>query len=336
MAVEADVLEQLVRRAQSPDVKIRSAALQQIDALPDEDLLQLLANHTWPVSPNPLLLGRRMLPPVLYTAFTIGVVGALTREPWICCFLFLSAWILTMALISLRSRLLERRRHRGLERVPTRLFGSIASFLIGRTNPCFLPYLLSGVSEDAGMFERAREGTEAIPSHFMFLHVGRGPSSTTATFPRDIIQQRRRYRRLLKAMLSQIGSEEEIELSPEQRHAFLILLKIPEEDVELTLSILTRLERWGDTQTVSALKRLIREKQCYVGSDQVEAAACHCLERVEARLQQQKQSNILLRPTLKTEAVPPRSLLRPAADPPENAPEQLLRPESALPPEKLR
>lgn len=333
MSVEADVLEQMVRRQYSPDAEVRNAALQQIHALPDEDLLQLLANHTWPAGPNIRLLGRRMLHPMLYASFAFAVVGALTRDPLKWILIFLGGWIMTMALITLSAIRSARRRHRGGERAPTRLFGSIASFLIGRTDTRFLPYLLSGLSDDITLFERAREGTELLPSDPMSLAVGRGPCSPSTTISREIVQQRRRYRKLLKAMLSQIGPEETPELSAEQRHALLIPLQMPEEDVELTLALLTRLEQWGDAQAAPALKRLIREKHWYVGSDQVEAAARRCLEKVQERLLQRKQGHTLLRPAPGIAPVSPQALLRPATDRTENAPEQLLRPGSPLPPE---
>ena len=124
-----------------------------------------------------------------------------------------------------------------------------------------------------------------------------------------------------------------MKLSSEERYGLVLLLQIPEEDVELTVCVLKRLEQWGDAQAVPVLKRLIREKHWYVGSEQVEEAARRCLERIKSRLRQQKQDSALLRPAQTTDAAAPHALLRPAKEEVVAAPEQLLRPGNSVPPE---
>lgn len=198
-----------------------------------------------------------------------------------------------------------------------RLLVLVASILVGRTDVRFLPYLLSGINEDCALFERVKEETDMIPPSLPLATAGGVlpyRNSVPRIFaPHELTQFRHRYRKLLKAILAQIG---------------------PEEDVELTLCILTRLERWGDMQAVPVLKRLIREKHWYVGSEQVEAAARQCWERIETRLRQQRQNSSLLRPAKREDTDSPRSLLRPATDRTENSPEQLLRPGNSLPPDR--
>ena len=219
-----------------------------------------------------------------------------------------------------------------------RLLVLVASILVGRTDVRFLPYLLSGINEDCALFERVKEETDMIPPSLPLATAGGVlpyRNSVPRIFaPHELTQFRHRYRKLLKAILAQIGPEEDVELSAEEHGGLLLLLQIPEEDVELTLCILTRLERWGDMQAVPVLKRLIREKHWYVGSEQVEAAARQCWERIETRLRQQRQNSSLLRPAKREDTDSPRSLLRPATDRTENSPEQLLRPGNSLPPDR--
>ena len=219
-----------------------------------------------------------------------------------------------------------------------RLLVLVASILVGRTDVRFLPYLLSGINEDCALFERVKEETDMIPPSLPLATAGGVlpyRNSVPRIFaPHELTQFRHRYRKLLKAILAQIGPEEDVELSAEEHGGLLLLLQIPEEDVELTLCILTRLERWGDMQAVPVLKRLIREKHWYVGSEQVEAAARQCRERIETRLRQQRQNSSLLRPAKREDTDSPRSLLRPATDRTENSPEQLLRPGNSLPPDR--
>jgi len=338
MSEETDVFEPLVRRTLSSDAEMRMAAYKQIGALSDDDLLELLAHHARPAAPKARLLARRLEQGALYGAFASAVVGAFSHAPLIGVLVFVGLCIAAMALMVARfgwRTILSMicgpsKRTSG----PSRLFGSIATILIGRTDPRFLPYLLSELSDEFALFERGREGTSAIPSDMSFPVVGKGPSSSARFQSHEVVQQRRRYRKLLQAMLSQIGLEETVELSAEQLFGLLIFLQMPEEDVELTLLVIARLEQWGDSQAVPVLKRLIREKHWYVGSDRVEAAARQCLAQVEIRLRQQKQGDTLLRPTEGTEAIPPRALLRPAADSSDNAPEQLLRHVSSPPNER--
>ena len=163
-------------------------------------------------------------------------------------------------------------------------------------------------------------------------YAGNSLGDFSMSSPRDFHQRRRRYRKVLKGMLAQIAPDEKCEFSAEERHGLLLLLQRPEEDVNFTVQLLGRLEQWGDAQTIPVLKRSIREKHWYVGSEQVETAARQCLEQIETRLRRQKQGDTLLRPAQRIEPEPPRSLLRAAASQTENAPEQLLRPGNPLPP----
>jgi len=340
MSEETDVFEPLVRRSLSSDAETRMVAYKQIGALSDDDLLELLAHHARPAAPKARILALRLKQGALYGAFACAVVGAFSHAPIKGILAFVGLWLAAMALIVARygwRTILPMicgpsKRMSG----PSPLFGSIATILIGRTDRRFLPYLLSGLSDEFALFERAQEGTSAIPIDMSFPVVGRGPSSSAKFQSHEVVQQRRRYRRLLQAMLSQIGPEEAVELSTEQLFGLLVFLRMPEEDVELTLLVIARLEQWGDAQAVPVLKRLIREKHWYVGSDRVEAAARQCLTQVEIRLRQQKQGDTLLRPTQGIDAIPPRALLRPAADSSENAPEQLLHPGSSPAPNERR
>ena len=343
MSDETDVFEPLVRRSQSSDAEIRMAAYKQIKDLSDDDLLKLLANHTQPATPKARILTRRLRHGALYGAFAFAVAGAFSHAPLKGILIFVGLWLAAMALVVARfgwkTVLL-------MSQVPSRrqtgssqLSRSIATLLIDRTDVRFLPYLLTGIGKEYWLFERKREGLDAIPPRLPLATAGIVPlrqAPVLTLFPREISQQRRRYRRLLKLMLVQTGPQETVELSPSQVYALLILLQMPEEDVEFTLVVLARLEHWGDAQAVGVLKRLIREKHWYVGSDRVEAAARQCLAQVEIRLQQQRQGATLLRPTQGIDAIPPQTLLRPAGEASENAPEQLLRPGRSSPPEERR
>jgi len=339
MSEETDVFEPLVRRTLSSDAETRMAAYKQISALPDDDLLELLANHTQPANPKARILVRRLKHGALYGAFACAVAGAFCHAPFMGVLAYVGLWLTAMALFIacygwsafLSISCWPSKRTSG----PSQLFGSIATLLLGRTDPRFLPYLLSGVSDACTLFDRTREGASAVPTMGHYARIPRDPSPIFQVSRHEIVQQRRRYRKLLQAMLAQIGPEEAMELSAEQLFGLLVFLQMPEEDVELTLLVLARLEQWGDAQAVPVLKRLIREKHWYVGSDRVEAAARQCLAQVEIRLQQQKQGDTLLRPTQGIESIPPRALLRPAADASKNAPEQLLRPESSPPEGRL-
>jgi hypothetical protein len=284
-----------------------------------------------PINRSPNRVYRRILPSALYSAFGVGILGALTHRPFLWILVFAGVCILAAGIVTAGALLSSRRRQR--EHAPARLFGSIASFLVGRTDVRFLPYLLAGLAEDATIFERVRHATELMPTSFVFPPTGRGPSPAVSHSSQEIVQQRRRYRKLLKAMLPQIGTNAPVELSSEQRRALLIPLQMPEEDVELTLFLLTHLEQWGDAQAAPTLNRLIRERHWYVGSDQVEAAARQCLSRIEGRLRLQNQGRALLRPAPDAVRIPSDALLRPATDRAEHSPEQLLRPGTSLPPE---
>ncbi|MCW3052834.1 MAG: hypothetical protein JWN14_2004 [Chthonomonadales bacterium] len=342
MSAETYVFEPLVRRSLSSDLDTRHAALKQITELSDDDLLALLGNHTQPASPKARILARRLKHGALYGAFAFAVIGSFSHAPAQGIVVFMGLWMALMTVIvaryGWRAILSVSRGPNSRRSGPTPLFGSILMHLIGRTDPRFLPYLLSDLGDRSFLFEREQEREDASPiwmsRYSMSLH--RPPDSVLRVSRHELVQHRRRYRKLLQAMLPQIGPEASIELSKDQVFSLLIFLQMPEEDVELTLLVLARLEQWGDAQAVPVLKRLIREKHWYVGSDRVEEAARQCLAQVEIRLQQQKQGDTLLRPTQGMDAIPPRALLRPAADSSENAPEQLLRPESSPPPDGRR
>ena len=143
------------------------------------------------------------------------------------------------------------------------------------------------------------------PGFCCYRHVESG------SLPTHSVRIRSRYRKLLKGMLATIGPEDTITLSAEERHGLLLLLQMPEEDVDLTVSILERLEQWGDARAVPVLKRLIREEHWYVGSDRIEVAARRCLAAVETHLLRRKQSDTLLRPTEGSNATAPNSSAAP-------------------------
>jgi hypothetical protein len=344
VSTEKEVLELLIRQAYSPDVDVRTAAAKQISELPDETVLQFLANHPVRSTATNRRLASRMTHALPYALFTLAIAWALRRDPSAGPLMkgvvaILGVGIVTMLLTVMGCLARSLRWYGplggGNESTAGSPSFSMVSLIADRSDARFLPYLLSDIAERFTLFERDRDPTDMIRPGDACTPKNMGCNSIYSTFGlREANQQRRRYRRLVKGLLSQIGPEQAIELSAEQRHALLLPLQRPEDDVELAVGILNRLEQWGDAQTVPALKRLIREGHWYVGSDQVEAAVRQCLEEIEARLKQQKQNSALLRPAQSSDAQTPQSLLRPVGDRPEAAPEQLLRPHIVAPPDR--
>ncbi len=344
MSTEKEVLELLIRHAYSPDIDLRTAAAKQISELPDETVLQFLVSHPVRCTAANRRLASRLTHALPYALFTLAIAWALRRDPSAgplmkAVVAVLGVGIVTMMLTMMgclaRSIPWYGNFGRGNRSAVASPPFSVVSLIADRSDARFLPYLLSNIAERFTLFERDKDPTDEIRPGARFTPANMGYNSIYSTFGlHEANQQRRRYRRLVKGLLSQIGPEQAIELSAEQRHALLLLLQRPEDDVELAVGILDRLEQWGDAQTIPALKRLIREEHWYVGSDQVEAAARQCLEEIESRLKQQKQNSALLRPAKSSDAETPKSLLRPAGDRPEAAPEQLLRPRIVAPPDR--
>jgi len=346
MSAETDVLERLVQRSHSGNAEERQAALKEIVQLPDDTLLLLLANRVPHNRVADRRLVRRMVSALPYALFMLAILIALCKDPsadprlrWIPFSLIIGMLLLLLGVAgrSLQSTWLPVRLPGEKARSAVPLPCTLLLLLNGRTDRRFLPYLLSEIAAESALFERDRTETDMFPPALPLRTAFGAPMRQTQilTSPYATSQIRHRYRRLLNGMLAQIDPAEEIPLSTEQRHAMLLLLQRPEENVDLTVSLLLRLEHWGDAQSVPVLKRLIREKHWYVGSDRIEAAARECLEQVEIRLRQQKQGDTLLRPMPGTDAIPTRVLLRPAANSSENPPEQLLRPESSPPEGRL-
>ena len=342
MSAETEAFEQLILRSFSLDTEVSSRAMQQIGELPDEALLQLLASCAGHTGPTSRRLVRRLTRVLPYAVFALAVASAFSIGPpayphakWAVASLGVGLVTILLWIFSALSAGRSNGNRGILGRIPVALIPLLAN----RTDVRFLPCLLLGISRESLLFERAEEGTDMIPPSLPLVTAGGILSSQRLVYgsissPRELSQKRRRYRKLLKAILAQIGPEENVDLSADAHYGLLLLLQRPDEDVELTLCILTRLERWGDKQAVPVLKRLIREKHWYVGSEQVEEAARQCRERIESRLRQQKQNNYLLRPAKSEDTDSPQSLLRPATDRTEDASEQLLRPGNSLPPDR--
>src|SRR5438045_582339 len=145
MVIDPDVLEQIVQRAQSPRAEVRNEALKQMLELPDEAMLQLLSNHFRPGRTARLRLMGRIINVLPYAIFALAFALAFSKTPlkWMSVFLvivFLGLLLVLMAgiFIAFLSNY-----HVTLKtpRTPRRVFGSIASVLLGRTDPLFLPYL---------------------------------------------------------------------------------------------------------------------------------------------------------------------------------------------------
>ena len=339
-------LEQALQRSFSLKSEVRRDAMKQITELPDEALLQLLASYSEPNRFASRRLARRLTRALPYSAFALTVAIAFSMDrsadPRLkggvvfvgVCLVVLALWAFALTLaLSNPHKSAARRQHHDSEiaSAPCRIpHFSVVSLLVGRTDLRFLPFLLSGISADFKLFEREREGMDSSLPYTAYAGNSLGDFSMSS--PRDFQQRRRRYRKVLKGMLAQIAPDEKCDFSAEERHGLLLLLQRPEEDVDFAVQLLGRLEQWGDAQTIPVLKRSIREKHWYVGSEQVETAARQCLEHIETRLRRQKQGDTLLRPAQRSGAEAPHSLLRPTAGQAENAPEQLLRPGSPLPP----
>ena len=340
--METDDIEQLVQRSHSMDAEVRNAALRQMQELSDETLLQLLAGFSSPLRSYNRRLARRTINAMLYVAFAFAIALALSRDPsadprlkWILTAFGLGILVLALAICYVHYSA-SGRNHTAKGSSDRSLSFPMIMLMEGRTDRRFLPYLLSEIDGVSALFERAKEDTDSFPPSLPLAPALWGRSSYKPPAPRFVQQTRRRYRKLLRGLLSQVEPEETLELSTEQMRALLTLLQRPEEEVELTVGILAHLEYGGDAQAVPVLKRLIREDHWYVGSDRVEAAARGALESVENRLQQQKQGKTLLRPGHALDATPPEALLRPAIDQQEPAQEQLLRPGQTSPPDRSR
>jgi len=343
MSAEADVLEELVQQSYSPDMEVRSAALKQIQELSDEALQQLLARHSRRLGSNGSWLERRTAGALPYAAFAIAIAIAVSKDPsadprikWIFAFigvciaaLILGLWGYSMGSLWMQGREMSRNSAAAQGDLPF----PMVVLLAGRTDGRFLPPLLSEIAFQSFLFERPKAGTNRYTSSLPLAPALGVSAGYQPVAPHEFVQCRRRYRKIVQGILTHLGPEETIELTAEEWNGLLLLLHIPEEDVAFTLCILTRLQRWGDARAVPILKRLIRDKHWYVGSEQVETAARQCLEEIETRLQREKQGRMLLRPAEGTDAGSPRVLLRPAAVSPEDAREQLLRPGDSLPPE---
>lgn len=337
MSVEAEGLEQLVRRAHSSDAAVRDAALKQLLELPDEALLQLLARYDLPSRSHSSRLMRRLTSSLLYLAFAIAIGFALSKDPSadprLRGIIMLLSGGLLVALLFVLGRYLYSLYSVGRpvsekESAHT-LPLSLVLLLAGRTDSRFLPYLLSEMNANFTLFERTRMESDRHSSVYPGLgglSASHPPDLLPQSLRRAIPQARRRYRKLLKAMLAPAEGAELPALSEEQRRALLLPLQLPEEDVDLTIDILAYLEHSGDARAMPALKSLIKEDHWYVGSERVEAAARRCLESIENRMQHRRQGETLLRPTHAADSEPPQTLLRPTVERPEQTPEQLLRP----------
>lgn len=321
--METEALQQLVQRTHSRKAEERQAALKKMLELPDEALLQLLAQsvpRSGSQGPRQLRLALRALPFAIF-AFTIAL--ALSKDPsadrrlkWI---LQSGGIAMLVVLFAATCMVYIPRWFRERSAASYRLPFSMALLLTGRTDRRFLPYVLSEIDAGFTLFERTQieSGSPGSPLPMLQNPVSRQYSARAI---------RGRYRKLLRGMLAQIGDGEPLELTSDQHRGLLVVLQLPEEDVDCTVSILNYLEQWGEAAALPALKRLMREDHWYVGSEQVEAAAQRAKESVEARIQLQKQGKTLLRPVHEPETVASQSLLRPTADVAEQAPEQLLRP----------
>ncbi len=343
MSAETEFLEKIVARAHSADAETRSAALKQLLELPDEALLHLLENRNRHTGVLGRRLARRMISALPYSAFGLVVAIVLSKGAATHLHLFwFFAWLVVAYGVTLSIawasgvRSLwwygrEGSAHTGMvQKLPLPL----VTLLAGRTNPRFLPALLSEIALHESLFERSIAGTDRVPPILPLAPAFSPIALRQRADPHQFMQYRRRYRKGVQGILTRIQREERIELNVEEQYGLLLLLQLPEEDVQGTLCILERLPCWGDAQAAPVLKRLIREKHWYVGSEQVEVAARQCLAELQARLHSHQQGSTLLRPIDGTDATTPQALLRPAAVPRESAPEQLLRPENSPPPKE--
>ena len=331
--------EQLVRRSHSPNADVRNAAMDRIRALSDEDLLPLLGNHSMRCKPTVQRFLKPMNCALIYSVTALGFTATLSRisggDPhlrWLFDAISVCIAIITLpaACLGGATWLQLRTRRRDAED-PGVLRPKLAALLLGRTDRRFLPFLLSEMAAHSSLFER---NLEFSPSLSPAMPFGNAVTCHTSASGHRDVRCRGQYRAVLKGILSQLEPIEKMEFSAAAHCGLLLLLQRPEEDVKLTICILERLEEWGDLRTVPALKRLLRAKRWYVGSDQVETAARLCLEKIEARLLRQKQGDTLLRSAQSSKTEPPNSLLRPATGQSENSPEQLLRPAVSVPAEQ--
>lgn len=97
---------------------------------------------------------------------------------------------------------------------------------------------------------------------------------------------------------------------------------------ELVVPILKALEQVGDKRELDLVRRAVARRVKTDFDLEVHEAAQNCLLFLEARAEEQRQEETLLRASSQIEAVAPEVLLRPASAHDETPPEQLLRPQA--------
>lgn len=140
---------------------------------------------------------------------------------------------------------------------------------------------------------------------------------------------RQSLREALKWMLPKLRAGDAALLTPEQRRILLLLLDKPMADPELTLCILKALEQIGDEQAVPAVQKLIDRLAGYTSkrAASLREAAQECLPYLTGHVERTRQAQTLLRPADSSQAVSADVLLRPSLPTVSETPsEQLLRP----------
>jgi hypothetical protein len=131
---------------------------------------------------------------------------------------------------------------------------------------------------------------------------------------------------MLGRLLPQMNIEQATSLTEKQRHALLVPLESPYNDINMTLAILKTLEQIGDEKAIPVVESVANRFVMIPRELPVYEAAQACLPYLRLRAEQTKQAQTLLRASDASTVTTPDVLLRPAMATSSEIPsEQLLR-----------